>query len=207
MLLEARNLSGLPLVIVQGGYNPGGVGASAGTHDRDALDIRVRDLTPAQRSLGVLVLRQVGFAAFLRTKAQGFEEDHIHAVPIGGDLSPSAAEQVEDYKAGRNGLASNGKDTGPRAWVDQTWESYEQESGMSAQDATRVINQVNAVSGHLQKNAAQHHKTLRAEVAEMIRLAVSGQTEQLTAYMRQLDAANDAEIAEIQAAIEKGDPA
>lgn len=79
----------------------------------------------------------------------------------------------------------------------------QQEDGMSAEDANRVIAQVNAVSGHLQKNAAQHHKTLRAEVAEMIKLAVSGQTEQLTTYMRQLDAANDAEIAEIQAALEK----
>lgn len=82
-----------------------------------------------------------------------------------------------------------------------------EEDGMSAEDANRVIAQVNNVSGHLQENAAQHHKTLRAEVAEMIRLAMSGQTEQLTTYMRQLDAGNDAEIAAIRAEIEKEDPA
>lgn len=202
MLVEARAISGLPLEITQGGYNPGGVGASGGTHDKDALDIRATNLTPAQRQAAVAALRQVGFVAWLRTPAQADWPYHIHAVPYGGDLSPEARAQVTQYLAGTNGLASKGKDDGPRTWVGWTWERYEQENGMSAADANRVIAQINAVSGHLQKNAAQHHKTLRAEVAEMIRLAVSGQTEQLTTYMRQLDAVNDAEIAKIQAALD-----
>lgn len=203
MLVELRRLTGLDLVITQGGYNAGGVAASAGTHDRDALDLRARGLTPAERARVLLNGRWVGFAIWYRTTAQGFDVEHFHAIPVGGDISAGAQRQVSDYMAGRNGLASKGKDDGPRNWVGMTWERYEEENGMSAEDANRVIAQVNAVSGHLQKNAAQHHKTLRAEVAEMIKLAVSGQTEQLTTYMRQLDAANDAEIAEIQAALEK----
>lgn len=203
MLLEARALSDLPLIIVQGGYNPGGVGASAGTHDRDALDIRARDMDTAERASAVAALRRVGFAAWLRRKAQGFEEDHIHAVPVGGDLAPSAADQVDDYLNNRNGLASNGKDDGPRTWVGMTWERYEEENSMSAADADRVIKQVNAVSAHLALNAAQNRRTLFRDLSKLINDSRNGQTEQLTAYMRQTDAANDAEVAKLQAAVDE----
>lgn len=123
MLLEVRRLTGLPLTITQGGYNAGGVPDSADTHDRDALDLRARDLNSGQRLRAVVALRQVGFAAWLRTTRQGFKVDHIHALPIGGDLSPGAAEQVSAYRAGRNGLKGNGPDDGPRVGV-ITWEQY-----------------------------------------------------------------------------------
>lgn len=208
MLVEARAISGLPLEITQGGYNPGGVGASGGTHDKDALDIRATNLTPAQRQAAVAVLRQVGFVAWLRTPAQADWPYHIHAVPYGGDLSPEARAQVTQYLAGTNGLASKGKDDGPRTWVGMTWERYEQENGMSAADADRVIKKVEAVSAHLQLNAAQHHRQMREEFGKMLDMAISGQTDQLTTYARQLDAANDAEIAELKAAVDalpKGD--
>lgn len=90
-----------------------------------------------------------------------------------------------------------------RAAVARAYAGPKQQEEITVSEADRIINQLNAVSGHLQKNAAQHHKTLRSEVAEMINLAVSGQTEQLTTYMRQLDAANDAEIAAIDAKLDE----
>lgn len=123
MLREARRLSGLPLIITQGGYNAGGVAASAGTHDRDALDLRARDLNNNQRLRGLLSTRRVGFAAWLRTRAQGFEVDHFHLVPIDGDLSAGARAQVTAYKNGRNGLANDRPDDGPRVGY-ITWEQY-----------------------------------------------------------------------------------
>lgn len=202
MLQEARRLSGLPLEITQGGYNPGGEKKSGGTHDKDALDIRATTLSPRERQAAVAALRRVGFVAWLRTPDQSNWPYHIHAVPYGGDLSPEARAQVTQYLAGLNGLASKGKDDGPRTWVGMTWERYEKENGMSAADADRVIKYMEAVSSHLAKNTAQNMRNLRTDIGKMLQLAKDGQTDQLTAYIRQLDAANDAEIAEIQAGVE-----
>lgn len=123
MLRELRRLTGLPLPITQGGYNAGAVPESAGTHDRDALDLRAKDLNSTQRTRVVRNGRQVGFAIWLRTKAQGFTVDHFHALPIGGDLSAGAARQVEAYLKGRNGLKGNGPDDGPHVPF-TTWEQY-----------------------------------------------------------------------------------
>jgi hypothetical protein len=124
MFEEAERLFGQPLHIIQGGYNVGGVAASAGTHDRAALDIRTRDFTTAERDKLVLVFRQVGFAAWLRTVAQGFDGPHLHAIPIDGDVSAGAEDQVDQYKAGRNGLARRGPDDGPAGYRSMTWEKY-----------------------------------------------------------------------------------
>ena len=124
MLVAARVVCKAPLTITQGGYNAGGVAASAGTHDRDALDIGAANLSSGQRSEAVNILRKVGFAAWLRNPTQGDWGWHIHCVPIGGDLSAGAARQVTAYKNGRNGLANNGPDDGPRTWVAWTWERY-----------------------------------------------------------------------------------
>lgn len=128
MLVAARVVCKAPLVITQGGYNAGAVPASVGTHDRDALDIRAKDLSDAQRKEAVSILRKVGFAAWLRSPAQASKAKpwpwHIHCIPIGGDLSAGAADQVDDYMHNRNGLASGGRDDGTRAWVSWTWERY-----------------------------------------------------------------------------------
>ena len=78
---------------------------------------------------------------------------------------------------------------------------------LSATDADRVIaavnKQTNAVSGHLQLNAAQHHRQLRTEFGAMLDMAMAGQTEELKAYADKLDAANDAEIDRLQAAVDE----
>lgn len=79
----------------------------------------------------------------------------------------------------------------------------QQEDGMSAADADRVIKYMEAVSSHLAKNTAQNMRNLRTDIGNMLKMSKDGQTEQLTAYIRQLDAANDADEAKTQAAIEE----
>jgi hypothetical protein len=98
----------------QGSYNPGGVAASGGTHDGGGVvDIIVNTMTATGRDDCLRALRRAGFAAWLRTPAEGFPY-HIHAVAIGDrEMSKAAAAQVRDYFAGRNGLANHGPDTAP----------------------------------------------------------------------------------------------
>ena len=108
--------------LTQGSYNPGGVGASAGTHDGGGVvDVTVTGLTTTQRWHLVRALRTVGFAAWLRTPAQGFSY-HVHAVAIGDpdiwqrDGGHVARDQVCDYYKGLNGLASHAADNTPSAY-------------------------------------------------------------------------------------------
>lgn len=126
MIVEARRICVAPLFITQGGFNAGGVAASAGTHDGGgALDIRARNLTKAQIAEAVQRLRQVGFAAWHRTPDQGNWVEHIHCIAVGcPSLSRGAANQVTAYHNGRNGLANNRADDGPRLYAKNTWESY-----------------------------------------------------------------------------------
>lgn len=121
-LRYAEAMSGLSFVIVQGSWRGGkGAKASAGTHDRGGvIDLRSRDFTSEQKQLALLWLRRAGLIAWLRTKAQGFDE-HFHAIDYGNpDLHPTAADQVLDWKNGRNGLASNGPDDGPDVDIPKT---------------------------------------------------------------------------------------
>lgn len=122
-LLMAEKKSGIHIYPIQGGYNRGGVAASAGTHDGGAtVDISVSGLSSAKRTSLVKWLRLCGWAAWLRTPSQGFSY-HIHAVRC-GDMSASygARAQVTAYRVGRNGLAGNGYDDGPRVGY-TTWEN------------------------------------------------------------------------------------
>lgn len=113
-LLAAEKILGYELTITQGSYNAGGVSASAGTHDGGG----VVDLAAWDHDNKVRALRRVGFAAWYRSPSEGPWPAHIHAVLIGNDrLAPSARRQADAYLAGRNGLANNGRDTGPRDWT------------------------------------------------------------------------------------------
>ena len=97
----------LSLDVLQGSYNPGGVGASAGTHDGGGAV----DLTPLEWQHKVRALRAVGFAAWHRPAIPGLWGEHVHAVLIGNDkLSPAAQAQVRDYREHRNGLADHAPD-------------------------------------------------------------------------------------------------
>lgn len=117
MLQAAAKQFGGPFTLTQGSYNRG-VSASAGTHDGGGVvDISVGSMTAARRSEAVQCLRKAGFAAWLRTPAQGFAY-HIHACAINDrEMAQSAKNQVQSYFNGRNGLANNGADTDPpRPW-------------------------------------------------------------------------------------------
>ncbi len=102
--------------IMQGGYNPGGVSASFGTHDAGgAVDLSVRspgtgEIARAEIPLMIAALREAGFAAWLRDSSELYPGSpiHIHAIAIGdAELSPAAREQIDGtfgYLRGFNGL-------------------------------------------------------------------------------------------------------
>jgi peptidoglycan hydrolase-like protein with peptidoglycan-binding domain len=126
MLTEAQRLLGFRLVLQQGSYNPGGDPTSAGTHDGGGVvDIAVTGMSAATRTAVARVLRQVGFAAWVRDPSQGDWPWHIHAAAINDtDLSSQAQHQTGDYYLGLNGLANRGPDDGPRIPI-HTWEEYQ----------------------------------------------------------------------------------
>lgn len=111
----AEKRAGFTFSVTQGSYQ-NTVAASAGTHSGGGVvDLSSRYLSPARKAAMVLALREVGFAAWLRTPAQGPWVEHVHAVLAGHPLlSTQAAAQVRDYSAGLNGLANRGRDDGPR---------------------------------------------------------------------------------------------
>lgn len=131
----ARRL-GYELSLSQGSYNAGKVSASAGTHDRGG----VVDLPPYQAERKVRELRAVGFAAWHRRAIAGLWPEHVHAVLIGHRrLAPSAHRQVLAYLAGRNGLADNGADDGPRQFTDRRY-SWRRGAGRAGR-ARRLLRQ------------------------------------------------------------------
>jgi hypothetical protein len=122
MLNIAEKRLGYELTVLQGSYNAGVVGASAGTHDGGGAV----DLTAYDHDKKVRVLREVGFAAWYRPELWSGSKriwgEHVHAIAIGDpELSSGARGQVADYYAGRNGLANNGPDDGPRLNPIPTW--------------------------------------------------------------------------------------
>lgn len=126
MLRAADAMLSWNLTLTQGSYtssNPD----SAGTHDGGGVvDISVSNLTSTQRWQTVRALRTVGFAAWLRTPADGFAY-HIHANGISDpDMSRPARNQVHDYYYGRNGLANHAADNTPEAYrvAFTWWEKY-----------------------------------------------------------------------------------
>lgn len=177
MLAEAERRSRCPIVVTQGSYSHGSL--SAGTHaGGGAADIRVwNQKSPAAVDHLELWLRRVGFAAYYRTKNQGPWEPHIHAIAIGcPDLSPAARDQVDDYYAGRNGLANNGTDLGPRLDPIPTWEDYQ--AGETLPDTggdpmqifgnTKLARWVETRVANGVANAAQRSTTFRQELREIV---------------------------------------
>lgn len=133
MIEAAEWILGFKLRLTQGSYNAGGVAASAGTHDGGgAVDIALKDAVtgvvfPKSRREAIRnATRQVGFASWIRDPSQSDWPWHCHCEAVGDpDLSTGARKQITAYMNNRNGLASNGKDDGPRTWVGVTWEQWE----------------------------------------------------------------------------------
>lgn len=107
-LMKAERLLGYELSITQGSYNAGGVSASAGTHDGGgAVDLPAWDW---QRK--VAALRLSGFAAWHRAElhrdGRKVWGEHIHAILFGNaKLSGDAIDQVEEFRAGGDGLVGD----------------------------------------------------------------------------------------------------
>ena len=116
LLSRAEEIYGKPFAITQGSYSKG-VSASAGTHDGGgALDLSISGMDAYKMQLA---LRKAGFAAWVRTPAQGFSY-HIHALAIGDrDMAWLARSQVKSYFIKRDGLARNGSDNTEHRWP--TW--------------------------------------------------------------------------------------
>lgn len=136
-LLRAEKLSKVSFRVMQGGYNRGGVAASAGTHDGGGVvDLSVSGWSAATRSRVCAWLRRCGWAAWVRTPAQGFAW-HIHAVRVGdATASAGARAQVVAYRYGRNGLAGNGYDTQTRQTY-VSWENSRYNPANAVQKASR----------------------------------------------------------------------
>jgi SLT domain-containing protein len=105
MLAMARK-NGFKGSVTQGSWSH--AGASAGTHaGGGAMDTS----PPSNKNVGAL--RSAGFAAWNRGAKWGSASfaPHTHSIAVGNhNLSPAAAQQVRDFKAGKNGLAGGGKD-------------------------------------------------------------------------------------------------
>ena len=110
--LEAAPKKRRPWVVSQGSYNPGGVNASAGTHDLGGVwDCSITGMNHKQIRATVKWLRKAGFAAWFRDWPGN---QHIHAVLLGHRvMSPGARSQCDSYRANRDGLAGNN--------IDHTW--------------------------------------------------------------------------------------
>ncbi len=115
MVVMAERFAGRPFLLMQGSYNRGGVDASAGTHDGGGVfDARCKNLTNARQDEDVRAMRRAGFCAWERFSPP-FRAAHYHAVAAGDrELSDGAVDQVRDYLDGRDGLARNGADPGPK---------------------------------------------------------------------------------------------
>lgn len=129
MLREVEHLVGHRLRIAQGSFSTK-VSASGQTHAREAVDVatKYQGLSRADKLAIVAAMRRVGFAAWLRPETPGVWGEHIHGLPIGGDLSDAARRQVAAYMAGYDGLAGEGgKRPDPQASLGiapTTWEKY-----------------------------------------------------------------------------------
>ena len=126
MLAAADGKLSWNITLTQGSYTTGNPD-SAGTHDGGGVvDIAVNSMSTTQRWQTVKALRDVGFAAWLRTPEQGFSY-HIHANAVGDtDMAGVAQNQVHDYFFGKNGLASHAADNTPAAYKGTFtwWEKY-----------------------------------------------------------------------------------
>lgn len=100
--------AGFEFRVVQGSYS-GSVAASGGTHDGGgALDIHTASHPRRTVDHMVKALRMAGFAGWSRGRGHDSFDPHIHAIAIGDrQAAPLAKQQVQNYFAGRNGLASN----------------------------------------------------------------------------------------------------
>lgn len=167
MLEAAEAIYGHRFVLSQGSYHPGNPN-SAGTHDGGgAVDIDVNSLDTLSRGAIRNATRQVGFASWVRSPAEGpWTKWHVHGIAIGDEeLAPAAAHQVVAYHAGRNGLANGGKDSGPDTWRTMTWEKYQQEEELT-------MTQIQLITDELKRQGDATRQEVRRQAIWMLRYGV-----------------------------------
>ena len=106
---------GFEPVIVQGAYMTrlgGGADASAGYHDGGGcIDTRTWDIDSAEERLVIRVARSAGWAVWRRDATHGGFDEHMHWVLLGdAEAAPGAIWQMAEYRAGRDGLDTQGPD-------------------------------------------------------------------------------------------------
>lgn len=107
---------GIAPVIVQGAFMSdvpgGGAAASAGYHDlAGCIDTRTWNLTSDQQVALIKAARTVGWAVWKRDGLHGGMDEHMHWVLLDEPNMASGAQwQAAEYRAGRDGLASQGLD-------------------------------------------------------------------------------------------------
>jgi len=116
-LLQAEAELGYPLTIIQG---VGGAAASSGTHlGKNGEGGRAVDLTDNDAARKVRVLRDLGFAVWLRPERPGVWGPHIHGVNIFESranrrgIADLAFDQIRKYDAGQDGLSGSSRDPNP----------------------------------------------------------------------------------------------
>lgn len=112
LMVLGQRLYGDPysLFVAQGSYNPGGVGASGGTHDGGgAVDLSAND-----KFRKVKIGREIGFRIWYRSALPGVWGEHCHAIAAGDqEMSAAAHDQIVQYANHTNGLADHGPDNFP----------------------------------------------------------------------------------------------
>lgn len=159
-LEKAEQIAGHEFVVTQGSYQST-VAASAGTHDGGgAVDLRW-----CGHDACIKALRLAGFAAWHRHPGQSDWPHHIHAVLVDHpSLAPSAARQVDDYRAGRNGLANNGTDDGPRITPIPVYRWQEEDFDMDKNEARDLFREV------LREELAADRKKDRERMTRLIKM-------------------------------------
>jgi hypothetical protein len=133
-MLDSLAASVGPLVVPMQGSYSSSVSASASTHSGGgAIDISIRNWSDSDAWALLVEARKRGLVASRRTPAQGFVL-HVHGIVdgcphlsgLGRPRVGTAAWQVQEYRAGRNGLAGRGRDDGPRDFVGSTWSTFKE---------------------------------------------------------------------------------
>lgn len=107
--------AGVTPTVVQGAYMArvgGGASQSAETHDQGGcIDTRTWDLSWWKQRRLIRAGRSVGWAVWKRNEKHGGFDEHMHWVLLGDqDATSDAKWQMDEYRQGRDGLASRGPD-------------------------------------------------------------------------------------------------
>jgi len=145
--LIVQDFSGL---VSQGCYSNGAVAASAGTHDGGGV-LDLKDWTPYRADTDAL-FTACGWIDFYRPYGILYAKSpaHHHVVVNGcPHLSYAAQRQLTDAKAGLNGLAGKGKDSGPLPL--KTWQqAVAEDSGtIPAQTQTAIPQEDDDVNSYI----------------------------------------------------------